>query len=58
MKTLSRSLLVIALTVSAAACGTAIMGPYTPDPGAYTPDPGAYTPDPGAYTPDSGPEPS
>ena len=41
MKTLRRSLLVLLLTVGAAACGTSLTGPdYTPDPGLYTPDPG------------------
>jgi hypothetical protein len=54
MKKLTRSLLVLSLTVGTAACGTQIMGPYNPDPGAYNPDPGAYNPDPGAYNPDPG----
>lgn len=43
MKTLiSRSLLVLLLTVGVSACGTSITGPdHTPDPGQFhTPDPG------------------
>ncbi len=50
MKTLRRSLLVLLLTVGAAACGTSITAPeHTPDPGLFhTPDPGLdHTPDPG-----------
>ena len=36
MKTLSRSLLVLLLTVGIAACGTSITGPdHTPDPGFF-----------------------
>ena len=42
MKTLSRYLLVLLLTVGAAACGTSITGPeHSPDPGLlHSPDPG------------------
>ena len=50
MKILSRSLILLLLTVGAAACGTSITGPeHTPDPGfLHTPDPGfLHTPDPG-----------
>ena len=51
MKILSRSLLVLLLTVGTAACtGSSITGPdHTPDPGEFhTPDPGElHTPDPG-----------
>jgi predicted small lipoprotein YifL len=54
MNTLRRVALALALIFSLAACGTSIMGPYTPDPGQLSPDPGQYTPDPGQYTPDPG----
>jgi predicted small lipoprotein YifL len=41
MKTVSRALLVLLLSVNLAACGTNVMGPTgSPDPGQGSPDPG------------------
>ncbi len=47
MKTLTRLLLVLTLSVGVGACGTSILGPHNPDPGNHNPDPGNHNPDPG-----------
>jgi len=53
MKTLSRVIVVLAISFTAAACGQSIVGPdYVPDPNTYVPDPNTYVPDPNTYVPD------
>ena len=54
MKTLTRFLLVLMLSISTVACGTSITGPHNPDSGDYTPDSGNHNPDSGDHNPDSG----
>ena len=56
MKTLRRSLLVLLLTVSTAACSSSILGPDThnPDGGNHNPDGGNHNPDGGNHNPDGG----
>ncbi len=54
MKTLRRAILVFALLIGTAACGTSITGPHTPDSGNHVPDSGNHVPDSGNHTPDGG----